>query len=110
MYDEVLLDSASEARRREREAFDDVISKLMLAKQTKSVNDNRAAIDAVETLWMFLLEDLVRPGNALAQELKARLISIGLWILKEVTAQRVGQNCDLAALIDVNQIIRDGLE
>lgn len=110
MYEEVLQDDPTEARRRERDAFDQVISKLTMANESGVKQDHESALQATESLWMVLLEDLVKPENGLPKELKGRLISIGLWVMKEIAAQRVGESHDLKALLDVNQIIRDGLE
>lgn len=111
MYDEILQDDTAETRRRERDAFDHVIAKLsMVSESAKKGQDHENAMQATESLWMVLLEDLVKPENGLPKDLKGRLISIGLWMMKEIAAQRVGVGVDLKALIDVNQIIRDGLE
>ena len=41
--------------------------------------------------------------------LRANLISIGLWILKEADAIRLGRSTNYAGIADVCAIVRDGL-
>ena len=55
------------------------------------------------------LDDLTGAENGLPASLRARLISIGIWVIKEIERLRGGEASDLAPLIEINQIIRDGL-
>ena len=53
---------------------------------------SREAIEAVlfvRRLWGILIEDLARPENDLPQTLRADLISIGLWIMREAEQIRL---------------------
>ncbi len=56
-----------------------------------------------------LVEDLANPENALPEELRAALISIGLWIMREAEAIRLGRSDDFSAMIEITAMIRDGL-
>jgi len=41
--------------------------------------------------------------------MRAGIISIGIWVNKEIDRIRSGVTHDLSPLIEINQIIRDGL-
>ena len=41
--------------------------------------------------------------------LRARLVSIGIWVIKEIERLRSGESRDFVSIIEINQIIRDGL-
>ena len=63
----------------------------------------------VEQFWMFLLEDLANDANELPATLRASLISIGLWVSKEIDGIRRGVVANFDGLVEINSIIRDGL-
>jgi flagellar biosynthesis activator protein FlaF len=67
------------------------------------------AIAAVSSVWSALLEDLVRPENDLPVELRAQIISIGIFLLKEVEAIRSGQSRNFLALREITENIAAGL-
>jgi flagellar protein FlaF len=60
-------------------------------------------------LWSVFLDDLNSPENGPPDALHAGIISIGIWVNKEIDRIRSGATHDLSALIEINQIIRDGL-
>jgi flagellar biosynthesis activator protein FlaF len=60
-------------------------------------------------LWSVFLDDLNSPENGLPDALRAGIISIGIWVNKEIDRIRSGATHDLSPLIEINQIIRDGL-
>ncbi len=60
-------------------------------------------------LWTVLVADLSRDDNALPASLKASLISIGLWIRKEVDLIDEGRSANFDGLVEINRIIADGL-
>ncbi|KQT82448.1 flagellar biosynthesis regulator FlaF [Aurantimonas sp. Leaf443] len=110
-YAEVNEDSSATARDRERQALDHAIALLerVEGKSTRS----REAIEAIyvtRNLWTILIEDLANAENQLPNELKANLISIGLWVMRETEAIRMGRTDSFAAIADVTRTIRDGLE
>lgn len=109
-YADILSDDMSEARRNERAAFDEAVHRLQAARMRGP--DSREAIEALyylDRFWKVLLEDLANPSNGLPDELKASLISIGIWVLKETEALRNGRAHSFDGLIEINEIIRDGL-
>src|SRR5262245_5007933 len=96
-YADVLNDSPKEARERERIAIDRSIELLKLAAEKGA--GSREAIDAlvfVNRLWGTLIEDLARPENELPTPLKADLISIGLFIMREAEKIRQEKSSDFA--------------
>ena len=67
------------------------------------------ALFQLRSLWAVFLEDLSGPENALSPTLRAGLISIGIWVNKEIDRVRTGTTKDLNSLIEINQIVRNGL-
>ena len=109
-YAEVTQDSSATARDREREALDRMLDALRRAEAAGT--RSREAVEAIyltRNLWALLVEDLANPENALPEELRAGLISIGLWIMREAEALRLGQRDSFAAMIEITTMIRDGL-
>lgn len=109
-YEETLSESGGRQRENERLAIEQSIS-LLRSAQKAGVN-SREAVDAIcffNRLWSFLLEDLARPGNALPDDVRAKLISIGIWMLKEADAISSGKSNNFTGLIDVSSVIAEGL-
>jgi flagellar biosynthesis activator protein FlaF len=53
---------------------------------------------------------LAKPENDLPQTLRAELISIGLWIMREAEQIRLETSTNFKGLIEVSTAIRDGLQ
>ena len=91
----------------ERRAFMTTIGKLLEGKE----KGGRFLIDACylnQQLWTALMVDLALPQNALPEELKARLISIAIWV-QRYTPAVTGGRASVDALIEVNRNILEGL-
>lgn len=85
---------------------------LMSAAEVEGAQ-SRAAIEALfytQRLWCILIEDLAKPENALAAKLRADLISIGLWILRELECIRHGKTGSFKGLIEVSTTIAEGIK
>ncbi|MBV2144349.1 flagellar biosynthesis regulator FlaF [Falsochrobactrum sp. TDYN1] len=109
-YQDVMTDDMASAKERERMLFDRSIDMLAAAKINGS--DSREGIDAAyytTRLWTAMIDDLGSQENALPKELKAAIISVGIFILKEVERIRQGESDDYDTLIEITQSIRDGL-
>ncbi len=110
-YAEIQEDSPTDQRDRERELFDRSVELL-----TKALEDGVKSFACVEAvhftirLWTTLLDDLAAPDNALPKELRASLISIGIWVLRESDAIRKGESENISGVLDITKIIRDGLK
>jgi flagellar biosynthesis activator protein FlaF len=109
-YSEVAEDSRQEMRGLERRVLDQAIDLLRIARDRGP--GSRELIDALffyRRLWSIFMDDLANPENELPEELRAGLISIGIWIVKEIELVRSGKATDLTAMIEISEIIRDGL-
>lgn len=109
-YAEMLQDDPREARDRERLAIDRSIALMELASANiESSTDVAKAITFTNKLWAVLIEDLANPGNGLPKSLRAQIVSIGIWILKEIEAIRTGERQSFDDVIQVSKAIREGL-
>ena len=109
-YAEVLEDDQAAARRIEYDALDRVTA--MLRRAAAIPHPSREGIEALHytrQLWMALVNEVTAPENALAPELRGRIASIGIWILKEAEAIRLGSSTNYAGIADICAMIRDGL-
>ncbi|MFZ0851988.1 MAG: flagellar biosynthesis regulator FlaF [Hyphomicrobiaceae bacterium] len=109
-YAEVLDETPKGARERERMAIEHSIELLRAAR--KAGNNSREAIEAalyVRRLWSVLIEDLAKAENDLPKQLRADLISVGLWLMREAEQMRLEKPASLDGLIEVSTAIRDGL-
>jgi len=109
-YNDIIDDSPGAMRAQERQALDSIIHLLRdaSAKGPRSVEAINALYQ-LHRLWSVFLDDLKSPENGLPESLRARLISIGIWVLKEIDRLRGGVCQDFTPLIEINEIIRDGL-
>ena len=110
-YADIQTDSVADARDRERQLLSRSIDMLSAAKHSGA-----KSMEAVEALhfmnrvWTTFMEDLGNSDNSLPRELRANLISIGLWLLREGEDVRQGRSDNFEGLIEVSQIIRDGIQ
>jgi len=110
-YADIQTDSVADAKDRERQLLSRSIDMLVAARAVGT--DSHEAVEAIHFLnrvWSTLVEDLGSPENALPKELRANLISIGLWLLREAEDVRQGRSDNFDGLIEVSQIIRDGIQ
>jgi flagellar protein FlaF len=109
-YADIQTDSIADAKDRERQLLDRSIQLLTVA-QAKGVRsiETVEAIHFVNRIWTTFIDDLGKDDNELPRELRANLISIGLWLLREADAVRRGDSENFSGLIDISQIIRDGI-
>ena len=109
-YAEVLQDTGTQARELERQAFAQSIQLLRAAEEKG--RRSREAIEAiyfVRRLWSILLEDLGSADNSLPPPLRASLISVGLWIMREAELIRMEQSDNFKGIADVSATIEAGL-
>ena len=109
-YNEAVEDSHQTMRARERAAMDRVIGMLRAAQEKGPFSRERIeALFYLRRLWSIFLDDLKDPNNELPEQLRAGIISIGIWMIKEIERVRSRVTDDLAPMIEINEIIRDGL-
>ena len=110
-YADIQTDSVADAKDRERQLLSRSID--MLTRASAAGTQSMEAIEAIHFMnrvWTSFVEDLGSADNALPKELRANLISIGLWILREGEEVRQGRSENFEGLIEVSQIIRDGIQ
>lgn len=109
-YETVVEDSGYEARGRERQALSLGIDRLeRLQKERYSMEDQVQSLLYVRRLWTIFIEDLAHPENGLPEQLRADIISIGLWVVKEADRLREERSNDVMQLVEINRMIRDAL-
>lgn len=109
-YNEVLDESPKVEREQERTALERSIDLLQQAERSGA--GSREAVEAVyfvRRLWGIFIEDLAKSENGLPQKLRADLVSIGLWVMRETEEIRQGRSKNFTALIDVSRTISEGL-
>jgi flagellar biosynthesis activator protein FlaF len=109
-YAETLSEGPEDAREVERAAIQRSINLLKIAREKGA--SSREAIDALyylDRLWSLLLDDLADAENRLPKQLRASLISIGIWILREIENIRNKKSIDFDGLIEVSNSICLGL-
>jgi len=110
-YNEVIDESRQTMRARERQAMDRVIAMLRAAQEKGAQSRERVeALFYLRRLWMIFLNDLRDPNNELPDQLRAGIISIGIWMNKEIDRVQGGLTSDLTPMIEINELIRDGLK
>jgi len=109
-YNDIIDESPKAMRAQEKMALDRVI--LLLREAQAAGPGAMPTINALyqlRRLWAVFLEDLSNPENALPERLRAGIISIGIWVNREIDRIITGSATDLNPLIEINEIIRDGL-
>ena len=110
-YANIQEEAPVNAKMREREILQRSIDLLRKASAADaSPFASSEAVHFTVRVWTTFLEDLAKPDNQLPKEARAGLISIGIWILKEVDAIRLGTSKAYDGIIDITEIIRDGLQ
>ena len=109
-YAEVLEDDQTAARRVEVHALDQAIALLGKAAATSRLSrEGIEALHFTRQLWMTFIQALASSENALPTELRANLISIGIWVLREAEAIRLEASSNYAGIADICAMVRDGL-
>ena len=112
-YAEIMEEGVAVSKDRERQVLDRSIALLKAAMTSDGGNQSRQAIEAVyftRRVWLRFIEDLGDPENQLEAELRANLISIAIWILKEVEKIRKRESSNFQGIIDITTIIKDGIK
>jgi len=109
-YAEIAGESGKNARAKEKDALEKAINKLAVAKTRGALSpESFEATNYLRRLWAIFIEDLSNDENGLPESLRASLISIGLWVRREADLIDTGASTNFDGLIEVNQLIADGL-
>ena len=110
IYAEALADDEGLARGEESVGLIHLV-KMLEKASTVGVNSRESieALASFNAVWSALLEDLADNENYLPLEMRARLISIGIFLMKETEKIQRGRSSNWSVLIDVTGIIAEGL-
>ncbi|MEM7775357.1 MAG: flagellar biosynthesis regulator FlaF [Pseudomonadota bacterium] len=110
-YAEAAEDRQDDAKKRERRAFDRSIQLLKAADEAgPGTREAAEAIYFTHKLWTILIEDLASEENDLPKELRAQLMSIGIWIVRECEKIRSEKTNSFQEIIMVSEALCDGLK
>lgn len=85
-YETIARDHSVNNRRIERDALINVIETMKSANINGVIDvDAIKACALMQQIWTIMLSDIINDDNELPIELRARIISIGIWIQKELT-------------------------
>ena len=103
------LSVTEEPRQTEYRLFAQVTRALMDV-QAKKLTGKKfiEAVDWNRRMWLTLQMDLASDTNGLADELKAQLISVAIWVDRHTSAALRG-DAEIDPLIAVNRTIMEGL-
>lgn len=109
-YTEINENDQALARSREKEALEFTV-KLMTDSllETGTPVQRVTAIHQTAMIWTHFLEDLAMSENELSRELKAGLISVGVFILKHLQAMRLDSSKTFEPVVDATTTILEGL-
>ncbi|MCH8112856.1 MAG: flagellar biosynthesis regulator FlaF [Proteobacteria bacterium] len=97
------------SRNTEYKVFDRV-TKALSSSKDKALDDKdyQEALDSNRRLWQALEVDVSSTKNVLSDELKAKIISLAIWVDKHSAKVTRGE-AKVQPLITVNQAIMEGL-
>lgn len=110
-YERVAEDTSERIRSDEIRAIEHSIDLMKRARDSDMAA--REVVEAVfflNRLWCVLLEDLASRDNALPEKLRAKLISIGIWMLRSAEDIRQNKLASFESPISISQIIAVGLK
>jgi len=109
-YQKIMEDDQSAARDRERQLFMEAVRAMEACDADPADMMSRVrAIAAVNRLWSALLCDLAAPENQLPVDLRAKLVSIGIFVLRRLETLRSGGTGSFDGLIEIHRAIGEGL-
>jgi flagellar biosynthesis activator protein FlaF len=112
-YAEIMEEGVAVSKDRERQVLERSIVLLEAAMAAGGGNYGKETVEAVyytRRVWIRFIEDLGNPENQLDDELRANLISIAIWILKEIEKIRKRESTNFQGIIDITTIIKDGIK
>lgn len=86
----------------------DLAKKVGSAKTPKAMAEIMDALNWNHQVWDAFIEDVGTEGNMLPKELRAAIVSLGIWVARETAMVSTGEG-DIEALISVNRAIMRGL-
>ena len=84
------------------------VTNALMRHQTPGDSRRVEALDWNRRLWLTLQSDASSDDNRLSDEIRARIISLAIWVDKHTRAV-MRQNASVESLIRVNRTIMEGL-
>ncbi|MEM7069744.1 MAG: flagellar biosynthesis regulator FlaF [Pseudomonadota bacterium] len=110
-YEEVLSDEQGTVRESEREIISQTIESMQRCDaEPNDLLGRVKAIHFVREVWSYFLNDLASQENETPAELKASLISIGIFIMKHLEQMRNDKSVKFEPLVEISKSIEKGLE
>lgn len=110
-YEEITSDEQTATRSDERAVLLRTIDVMEESDRMPSDGMKRVkAIHFVREVWSYFLNDLASSENATSPELKASLISIGIFIMKHLERMRQERTLNFSPLLEISKTIEKGLE
>ncbi|MBB5043788.1 flagellar biosynthesis regulator FlaF [Shinella fusca] len=109
-YAEIMEEGVAVSKDRERQVLERSIALLKAAMESDGGKATVEAVYFTRRVWIRFIEDLGDPENELEDELRANLISIAIWILKEIEKIRKRESTNFQGIIDITTIIKDGIK
>ena len=111
LYAKHLADNVAVCRERERRALERAVALLCRAEAAgPGSQEANEALEFAARLWKAFVQDLGDPENDLPGKLKAEIIAIGRWIIKETALIRCGGSKNFHGLMEICEVIREGLK
>ncbi|MEM8649732.1 MAG: flagellar biosynthesis regulator FlaF [Pseudomonadota bacterium] len=109
-YQDMMEDDQTSQRSEEREMITETINLMRASDQQPDDRVLRSkAIHLTSQLWNYFLNDLVSEENETPRELKASIISIGIFIVKHLERMRLEKTLAFKPVADISETIREGL-
>lgn len=88
------------------------VTRALIEAEKADPMDISGRVDALDwnrRIWSALGADCASPDNGLPEVVRAQIISLSIWVSKHTSAVIRREDDDIAALIDINRIIMQGL-
>ncbi|WP_158442355.1 flagellar biosynthesis regulator FlaF [Paracoccus aminophilus] len=92
----------------EHDLFAEITRELLHARGANNFKASISPIERNSSLWALLIDDLLLPTNNLPAEIKAGILSLGIFSIKSGTKYLSGEGT-LDDIIDINIRIMKGL-
>jgi flagellar biosynthesis activator protein FlaF len=110
-YSTILSEGPHVRRESEREVLLQSVELMELAERAgQGSPEVGEAVRFVQRLWCHLIEDLGHPDNDLPKDLRAKLISIGLFLIRRSDEINAGTATSFRGMIDITRLIAEGLK
>ena len=102
--------ATEDPRTTEYRLFGQVTGALLNAKETNAIGTPLVeAVDWNRRLWRTLAADCMDDRNSLTQDVRAKIVSLSLWVSK-YSRKVTREQAPLDPLIEINRTIMQGLE